>query len=97
MEEAAVLRGVAQQHGWKSIVVVTSNYHTRRSRYIFQKEFPPAIAVSVASAPDGDFDPDHWWEQRISKKMFFHELTGMVDAFWELRGSSPVPASTPAK
>ena len=97
MEEAAMLRGVAQQHGWKSIVVVTSNYHTRRSRYIFQKEFPPTITVSVASAPDGDFDPDHWWERRISKKMFFHELTGMIDAMWELRGSSSVPTPTPAK
>ena len=88
MEEAMLLRHTAGQRGWKSIVVVTSNYHTRRARYIFQKEFPPTIAVGVASAPDGDFDPSRWWEKRISAKLFLHEVTGMVDAAWELRGSN---------
>lgn len=89
MEEALQLRRLAQQRAWKSIVVVTSNYHTRRSRYIFQKEFPPNIAICVASAPDGDFDPSRWWEKRLSAKLFLHEVTGMVDAAWELRDSNP--------
>ena len=89
MEEAMQLRRTAEQRGWKSIVVVTSNYHTRRARYIFHKEFPPGTLVSVASAPDGDFDPSRWWEKRLSAKLFFHELTGMVDAAWELRHVNP--------
>ena len=96
IEEAIMLGRAAEQHGWKSIVLVTSNYHTRRARYIFQKKFPPSIAVSVASAPDGDFDPTRWWERRLSAKLFLHELTGMVDAAWELRGSNPASADTGA-
>src|SRR5271165_3275357 len=100
IEEAAAIRHTAEQRHWKSLLVVTSNYHTRRARYIFQKEFPSRIVVTVASAPDGDFDPDHWWEKRLSVKLFVHELAGMVDAIWELHGAndsasdSPVPSNS---
>jgi uncharacterized SAM-binding protein YcdF (DUF218 family) len=65
------------------VIVVTSNYHARRARYIFGKNFPLAIGVSVAGAHDGDFDPDHWWEQRRSEALFLHELVGMLEAFRE--------------
>ena len=58
-EEAVALRRLAREKGWKSAVVVTSNYHTRRVRYIFEKVFAPGVAVSVACARDGSFDPEH--------------------------------------
>src|SRR5271157_5087744 len=35
-EEAAALAHFAEEHKWKSIVVVTSNYHTRRARWGFR-------------------------------------------------------------
>ena len=65
--------------------MVTSNYHTRRARYIFERVFTPGVAVNVVSARDGEFDPEHWWEHRKSVKEFFRELAGMVVAMWELR------------
>jgi uncharacterized SAM-binding protein YcdF (DUF218 family) len=84
-DEAIALRRLATEKGWRSVVVVTSNYHTRRARYIFQRVFPSGVAVSVSSARDGDFDPEHWWEKRKSAKNFLGELLGMVAAMWELR------------
>jgi hypothetical protein len=54
-------------------------------RYIFLKVFAPGVEVSVASARDGSFDPEHWWERRKSVKDFLVELVGMVAAVWELR------------
>ena len=84
-EEAIALGRLAKEKVWKSVVVVTSNYHTRRVRYIFRKVFPSSVEVSVASARDGDFDPEHWWERRKSVKEFLGELVGMVAAVWELR------------
>jgi uncharacterized SAM-binding protein YcdF (DUF218 family) len=86
-EEATALAHFAQGRKWRSVVVVTSNYHTRRARYILQKVFPPGIVVSVASARDGDFDPERWWEMRKSVKLFVRELVGMCVAMWELRGA----------
>jgi uncharacterized SAM-binding protein YcdF (DUF218 family) len=87
-EEALALRALATEKNWRSVIVVTSNYHTRRARYIFQRVFSESIAVRVASARDGGFDPEHWWENRKSLKLFIQELVAMVVATWELRRDS---------
>lgn len=86
-EEAVALAHFAEGRKWRSVILVTSNYHTRRARYIFGKVFAPGIAVSVASARDGDFDPERWWEKRKSVKLFAHELVGMCVALWEMRSA----------
>jgi vancomycin permeability regulator SanA len=88
-EEATALAQFCAEHHFNSVVIVTSNYHTRRARYIFEKVFPPGMAISIASAHDGDFDPESWWEKRKSQKLFVRELAGMVVAMWELRSTSP--------
>lgn len=85
-EEAEVLAKLAAQKNWKRVIIVTSNYHTRRTRYIFRRVFPANIEVSVAGARDGDFEPEHWFEKRKSIKQFMGEVGGMVVAMWELRG-----------
>jgi uncharacterized SAM-binding protein YcdF (DUF218 family) len=89
LEEAGALARLCSERHLRSVIVVTSNYHARRARYIFNKVFPPAIAVSVAGAHDGDFDPEHWWEKRKSEELFFHEIVGMLVAFREGGGSHP--------
>lgn len=89
LEEAAALAQFAVDHHFRSVIVVTSNYHTRRARYIFEREFPKRIAVSVACARDGDFDPDHWWEHRKSQKLLLQEWVGMLVAHWD---RNPPPA-----
>ena len=85
-EEAEAVVRLAKEKKWHSVIVVKSNYHTRRARYIFRKVFPQGIEVYVASARDGDFDPQHWWEKRKSIKELTREFAGMVVAMWELRG-----------
>jgi uncharacterized SAM-binding protein YcdF (DUF218 family) len=87
-EEAEALKKVVKERKWKSVIVVTSNYHTRRARYIFHKVFPQGVESRVASARDGDFDPQHWWEKRKSIKELTHEFAGMLEAIWDLHGKS---------
>ena len=86
-EEAVALRALVEERRWRRVLVVTSNSHTRRARYIFTRVFPSGVAVRVASARDSDYDPDHWWETRKGQKRFFHEAVGMLAACWELRGA----------
>ena len=86
-EEAEAVLRLVKERKWHSVILVTSNYHTRRARYIFRRVFPQGIEVSVASARDGDFDPQHWWEKRKSTKELTGEFTGMVVALWEMHGS----------
>ncbi len=82
-EEAITLALVAKQKKWRSIIVVTSNFHTRRARYIFTHVFPKDTKVRITGARDGDFDPERWWEKRISVKDLSREIAGMIVAIWE--------------
>jgi len=94
LEEAQSLVRIVKERKWRSVIVVTSNFHTRRVRYIFQHVFPQDMDVRVASARDGDFDPEHWWEKRKSIKELTREFAGMVVAVWELRGKSETSETT---
>jgi uncharacterized SAM-binding protein YcdF (DUF218 family) len=85
-EEAEALAKVAHQKNWHSLIIVTSNYHTRRARYVFGAVFPKDVKISVASARDGDFDPDQWWTKRKSVKKLTLEFAAMIVAMWELHG-----------
>jgi uncharacterized SAM-binding protein YcdF (DUF218 family) len=82
-EEAKTLLLLAKQRRWRSVIVVTSNYHTRRARYIYLHVFPSDIHVRMTGATDGDFDPGRWWEKRVSIKELVREMAGMVVAIWE--------------
>jgi hypothetical protein len=99
-EEAEALRDLVASRGWRRVLVVTSNYHTRRARYIVRKVFPPQAGVFIISARDSDYDPDRWWETRPGRKLFFLESAGYVTAILELwdadDASKAAPASPPA-
>jgi uncharacterized SAM-binding protein YcdF (DUF218 family) len=95
-DEARALAQFSAQRKWRSVIVVTSNYHTRRARYIFTHVFPAGTAIRVTGAPDGDFDPERWWQKRISIKELTRELAGMVVALWELREKDRVSLATPS-
>jgi uncharacterized SAM-binding protein YcdF (DUF218 family) len=94
LEEARALARLAKARKWHSVIVVTSNYHTRRARYIFQRVFPQGLEVRMTSAQDGDFDPEHWWEKRKSVKELTREFAGMVVAIWEVRGGRETSETT---
>ncbi len=91
-DEAEALAKLAKQKKWHSAIVVTSNYHTRRARYIFRRVFPQGVQVRIASARDGDFDPETWWEKRKSTKLFMREILGMMVTIWELRSGTEATA-----
>ncbi len=62
--EARIFRETAQKMNWKSVLLVTSAYHTRRTLWTFEKELSnDEIAVGIAAAPVGWQTPpvNYWW------------------------------------
>jgi uncharacterized SAM-binding protein YcdF (DUF218 family) len=84
-EEAAAIGKFVSAQGWRRILLVTSSYHTRRSRYIFARTLPSGTVLRVVAASDSEYDPSNWWRDRQGVKIFFHEFTGMFVALWEMR------------
>ena len=87
-EECAAVSGLLASHGWKHVLLVTSNYHTRRADYICSRLLPRGTELRVVAAQDSEFRPDNWWETRKGLRIFFHEIGGFVVAFWEMRHNS---------
>jgi uncharacterized SAM-binding protein YcdF (DUF218 family) len=84
-EEAIADAQAIAAHGWKKVLLVTSNYHTRRANYIFERTLPPGTELRVVSAPDSEYDPNNWWHTRNGLKRFLYESAGYVVAMWEMR------------
>ena len=89
-EEAGEVAKLIRARGWKRVMIVTSNYHTRRTHFIYGRVLPSNVTFRVSSARDSEFDPAHWWLTRQGQKLFFTEIVGYVVAWWELRSA---PAS----
>lgn len=86
-EEAIADAQEIASHGWKKVLLVTSNYHTRRADYIFARTLPRGTELRVVSAPDSEYDPSTWWENRTGLKRFLYETAGYIVCLWELRHS----------
>jgi uncharacterized SAM-binding protein YcdF (DUF218 family) len=64
-EEANSVRQLAIERGWHSLMVVTSPFHTRRSRIIFQDMFRSTGITVIIRPVDGSwYKADSWWFSR---------------------------------
>src|ERR1700683_1618568 len=86
-QEAVADAQAIASHGWKRVLLVTSNYHTRRADYIFARTLPKGTELRVISAPDTEYDPSSWWKNRTGIKRFLYEAAGYIVCLWELRHS----------
>jgi uncharacterized SAM-binding protein YcdF (DUF218 family) len=87
-EECAAVSALVAARGWKHILLVTSNYQTRRADYVCSRLLPRGTELRVVAAQDSEYSPDTWWESRRGMKIFFHEVGGFVVALWEMRHNS---------
>jgi uncharacterized SAM-binding protein YcdF (DUF218 family) len=88
LEECTIIGHFLAQRGWKHVLLVTSNYHTRRADYICSRVLPPGTDLHIIAASDSDYNPNDWWDNRESTRLLFHEVAGLVVSAWELRHNS---------
>jgi len=67
--------------GIHSILVVTSDYHTRRALSTFRHELP-GMQISVAAATDPQQFGGAWWQHRQWAKLNFDEWLRLV--WWQM-------------
>ena len=84
-DEAEDVLACGKDKGWKRIIIVTDEFHTRRARYAFEKIFDDSgIVVEVAGAPNEVFSDDDWWQSDSGISCYFLETIKFpVYLFWD--------------
>ena len=78
-DEAKAVKLIQKKRGFKSMILVTSPTHTRRTLYIFRKVFSDEeVAFSIIPSPYSQFKADNWWKDRKYKKEVFLEYQKLV-------------------
>jgi uncharacterized SAM-binding protein YcdF (DUF218 family) len=75
-DESRILLEDMRRRHVHSFLLVTSNYHTARSRRLFlaaERAMGGGPEMHVVAAPDEFFKPDSWWRNRESQKTFLME------------------------
>jgi uncharacterized SAM-binding protein YcdF (DUF218 family) len=52
---------VIRQHGFRSILLVTSPYHSRRATRMFRDTLGPEVQVYSQPVPNSTVSLEHWW------------------------------------
>jgi len=78
-QEAEALHDLARARGWRRVIVVTSKYHTRRSRFGFRREFDGSgTEIIVRSSRFDPSDPAHWWRARPDVRFVLEEWGKLI-------------------
>jgi len=84
-QESEAALGCIEAHHWRSIAVVTSNYHTRRAGILWRRTLrrhDSTLELSVHGVDDPEFQ-EPWWRHRQSAKIWLGEFEKLV---WTLLG-----------
>jgi uncharacterized SAM-binding protein YcdF (DUF218 family) len=78
-EEAGAFAALAHRCGWRSAIVVTSPFHTRRAGWLFRRALGFPFVVRVLS--DGEpYDRWTWWSDNATTEEVVLEWTKMLVA-----------------
>ena len=78
LDEIQRIRELAQQREWKRLLIVTSNFHTWRSRMAARYVLEPSIHVAVVPSTQDSFDPSMWWQTQAGARTFAIEAEKLV-------------------
>ncbi len=76
IEEEGILEWCLRTAGWSKVIVVTSNYHTRRAGNIWKAALhhsKSSIQLWVDGVRDGNFQAHGWWRKRKWAKTWVFE------------------------
>ena len=76
-DELRRVRELCERRNWKSLLIVTSNYHTRRTQMTARYIMEPAIKVTVIPSSHGGMNVD-WWKSRYDIRTFLIEFQKLV-------------------
>ena len=87
-EEALNVHKLVRERGWRSLIVVTDPFHTRRAGRTF-RALLPGVEVHVSAAPNPDHDPARWWQSERGLLAVINETIKLA-YYWLKYGIAPL-------
>lgn len=83
-EEAQQVKKTVDLHGFKSIIIITSPPHTRRSWLTYKKVFgKDQIRIIVLPSRYSNFRPEDWWKRRRYVRDVIFEYEKLILYFFK--------------
>ncbi|MFZ5634256.1 MAG: YdcF family protein [Bacillota bacterium] len=78
-ENAVNVKKMVLEQNIKSFLLVTSNYHTRRAKYIFGRVFEDTeVKFVTVAAPDPKYTASSWWKKHEGQQKALTELASII-------------------
>jgi uncharacterized SAM-binding protein YcdF (DUF218 family) len=78
-EEAEAVLAQAIERHWSRVIVVTTEFHTRRAGRVFRKVLRPVgVTVVMRAAPGHDYEAARWWESEGGLLMVNNEYMKLL-------------------
>lgn len=83
-DEAQQVKKAVDLHGFKSIIIITSPPHTRRTWLTYKKVFDKdKIRIIVLPSQYSDFRPEDWWKKRRYTRDVIFEYQKLILYFFQ--------------
>ena len=84
--DAESLREFLVDHQGAEVAIVSSDYHTRRVRWVFRRVLKQHFAsVYFVSAPTDYIPPRHWWKSELGLRTYLAEYSKLL-LYWARYG-----------
>jgi uncharacterized SAM-binding protein YcdF (DUF218 family) len=80
-EEVAFLGPALRKRGVHRLLIVTSDFHTRRAGKLFRRDLGRDLEIYMIASPDRHFTPGGWWKDREGQKVLFFEWSKTIATF----------------
>jgi hypothetical protein len=77
-DELSGVRELCRERNWKSLIIVTANYHTRRTRLAARYIFGHDFQLIVTGTTHGGINRNAWWKNRADVRTFLIEFEKLV-------------------
>ena len=83
LEDAEALARFLKGRPDKTVTIVTNDFHTRRSRWVFRRVFGERFQqLRFVSAPRDECDAENWWHSRSGISLYVSEYLKLVYYFF---------------
>jgi uncharacterized SAM-binding protein YcdF (DUF218 family) len=78
-DEARALRAFLINQPVRRIIVVTTDYHTRRAKLVLEQELAQLpVEIQMSAATDSAVTPANWWRSRRGVRAYFGEMAKLL-------------------